>query len=931
MSLVVRAVNSLKKNGIKGSWRIAKNLARQYAFRRSYKGNMKYVPADDGFTGYVPFESYYEDNIDFSKNVSDVLPLAFYLPQFHTFPENDEWWGKGFTEWTNTKKAEPDFLGHYQPRTPHKDIGFYDLSDIETMRRQASLARSHGIYGFCFYYYWFSGKRLMEKPVDMLLQHPEIDINFCLCWANENWTRAWDGQMRDVLIAQEYSKSDPIKFIDDLVVYFNDKRYIRIDGKPVIIAYNCRAIPDIKDVFAKWRERAREIGIGEIVIWACNTDDSDAESLGITDIIDGQVEFPPHNCRDDRIAVKPLKTPRKAHLYNYQKLVALQKGRYENINTNTPVYRCVMSAWDNACRRKDDYTAFYAYSTPAFYEWVRMAVKNARESLPKDRRFMFVNAWNEWAEGTYLEPDEKYGYATINTFSKALFDMPLYSAATPVFCGAEPKNTLKRAVQIHLYFTEEADNILKNVNLIPQPFDCYISTDTKEKADYITEKFKECNADKVVVEVFENRGRDVAPFLSQMRGRIDNYDLVCHIHSKKTTFSGYGDHWREYLYRHLFGSTENINGIFKMFEDDERLGLVFPENYPLIDNQIMFGANRYGCEQKAKAIGIERTLPQKAVFPAGNMFWARSNAVKQMFEYDGFDFASEKGQVNGTDAHIVERLWVYLAQSNGYTYKKVYSCCDNAKKQAPRGVAIYAHYDKDNILSLEDLELLKQIKQQVETLIFVSTSALGGMQTAQLNGIADKIILRENTGFDFTSFKNVILEMGKESLAKVSRLVLCNNSVYTPYKSLDNVFAKMDGKAHFWGVNEFPYCADGKFLGQKHIERHLQSYFMVFENEVLASNAFYNFFESLPEIKTLNDAISFGESRLTKHLNDAGFSDAVLVAESGIAPQYMNSWAVPYTHPYDTLIMGSPFVKKKCVQNMSDEQATLLGDFLQKT
>ncbi|MBP3692772.1 MAG: glycoside hydrolase family 99-like domain-containing protein, partial [Clostridia bacterium] len=722
------------------------------------------------------------------------------------------------------------------------------------------------------------------------LEHPEIDINFCLCWANENWTRAWDGQMRDVLIAQEYSDDDPAKFIDDLAVYFNDKRYIRIDSKPVIIAYNCRAIPEIKTVFAKWRERAREIGIGEIVIWACNTDDSDAKTLGITDVIDGQVEFPPHNCRDDRIAVKPLKTPRRAHLYNYQKLVAMQKGRYENINSTSPVYRCVMSAWDNACRRKDDYTAFYAYSTPAFYEWVRMALKNARENLPEDRRFMFINAWNEWAEGTYMEPDEKYGYATINTFSKALFGYPLNEAATPVLCGAKGDSNLKKAVQIHLYFTEEADNILNNVNLIPKPFDCFISTDTQEKADYIAKKFEACNADKVIVEVFENRGRDVAPFLSQMRERIDNYDLICHIHSKKTTFSGYGDHWREYLYRHLFGSTDNVNGIIEQFERDETLGLVFPENYPLISSQIMFGANRSGCEEIAKKLGIERPLPAKAVFPAGNMFWARTSAVRQMFTSDIFCFDVEKGQVNGTDAHMIERLWVYLAQSNGYGYKKTFNCCDNTPAQKPRGIAIYAHYDKDDILSFEDLELLRQLKQQVEALIFVSTSQLGGMQMAQLDGIADRIVLRENTGFDFTSFKQIICEIGKDNLKNVSRLVLCNNSIYTPYKSLDGMFAKMDGKADFWGVNEFPSVNDGSFLGQKTIPRHLQSYFMVFENNVLASKEFYEFFERLPNINTLEEAILHGESRLTGVLNKAGFSDAAYVAESGIAPQYMNCW-----------------------------------------
>ena len=163
----------------------------------------------------VSYDSWYEDDGDYSNYCSDVKPIAFYLPQFHTFKENDEWWGKGFTEWTNTRKSRPRFPSHYQPREPHPDIGYYDLSDWRVIARQAELAKRHGIYGFCFYNYWFSGKRLMEKPVDLLLAHPEIDIHFCLCWANENWTRRWDGNDDEVLICQNY-ENDSVQYIADL-------------------------------------------------------------------------------------------------------------------------------------------------------------------------------------------------------------------------------------------------------------------------------------------------------------------------------------------------------------------------------------------------------------------------------------------------------------------------------------------------------------------------------------------------------------------------------------------------------------------------------------------------------------------------------------------------------------------------------------------
>ena len=168
------------------------------------------------------YGSIYQDDERFPRLEPEARAIAFYLPQYHTFPENDEWWGKGFTEWTNTRKAKPRFPGHYQPRTPHKDIGYYDLSQVETLKRQAALAKTHGIEAFCMYCYWFDGKKLMEKPLELLVSHPEIKLKFCLCWANENWTRTWDGQEKSVLIQQNYSEENDIRFIQDLKKYITD-------------------------------------------------------------------------------------------------------------------------------------------------------------------------------------------------------------------------------------------------------------------------------------------------------------------------------------------------------------------------------------------------------------------------------------------------------------------------------------------------------------------------------------------------------------------------------------------------------------------------------------------------------------------------------------------------------------------------------------
>jgi len=388
------------------------------------------------------YDSEYQDNIDFSKYQSDIKAIALYLPQFHQIPENDKWWGEGFTEWSNTKKAKQKFRGHYQPRVPHQDFGYYALDDIRVMEKQAKLARQHGIYGFCFYHYWFSGKRLLEKPVDLLLKNPHIDINFCLCWANENWSRTWDGASQDILMEQEYNYDDPDSYIDDIKPYLDDVRYIRVDGKPVILVYNASEIKHTAWVFEKWRMRAREIGIGEILIWACEVFLRTAEYLNLTDMVDAAVEFPPHSVWfPEEAQVNGFgESYYNATVWDYKKIVEMMKHKIqETLNNDVPVdcdeksisplahYKTAMLAWDNSARRREGWACFSNnYSLKSFYDWCHSIANYTKKSFESDHRFMFINAWNEWAEGTYLEPEEKYGYANVNTFSKALFDLPFY-------------------------------------------------------------------------------------------------------------------------------------------------------------------------------------------------------------------------------------------------------------------------------------------------------------------------------------------------------------------------------------------------------------------------------------------------------------------------------------------------------------------------
>lgn len=372
------------------------------------------------YKNYPAYSSDYQENINFEEFHTDIKTVAFYLPQFHTFKENDAWWGKGFTEWTNTKKAKPHFKGHYQPREPHDDIGYYKLDNIDTIKKQVTLAKEHGIYGFCFYYYWFSGKRLMEKPVDLFIKNKDVDFPFCLCWANENWTRTWDGLEKNVLIKQEYSDSDYKNFILDIEKYITDPRYIKIDGKPVVIIYNPKAIPNFKKHVYYWRKYARECGIGELYI-ITKTDLVNTQHE-FTEYVDAEYDFPPHGMGHPATKITGLDTELA---YSYRKLVDDIGHLYRDHFPLKPFYYTCTMGWDNSARRKENYTVYYDYNLESYYKWLNIIITETRRRNKEENRFMFINAWNEWAEGTYLEPDKKYGYANINTLSKAIFDLPV--------------------------------------------------------------------------------------------------------------------------------------------------------------------------------------------------------------------------------------------------------------------------------------------------------------------------------------------------------------------------------------------------------------------------------------------------------------------------------------------------------------------------
>jgi len=367
-----------------------------------------------------PGETWYEEYVPLIKNSPlDQKPaklICFYLPQFHTIPENDAWWGEGFTEWMNVQPAQPQFAGHYQPHVPG-ELGYYNLLDPSVQRRQVELAKLYGIGGFCFYFYWFGGKRLLEAPIETYLNDSSLDLPFCLCWANENWSRRWDGLDSEILIAQQHSAEDDLAFIQYVARYMRDPRYIRIDGKPLLLVYRPSLLPSAKKTAARWRDWCSKNGVGEIYL--ANT--QSFEMVNPTRYgFDAAIEFPPNNSNPPDItdSVTPLGEEFGCTVYDGS-VFAERSEHYKQ--QDYLLLRGVCTSWDNTARRKNRGTVFLGH-TPALYQrWLENAISDTVEHrVNPDERLIFINAWNEWAEGAHLEPDARYGYAYLNATLRAL-------------------------------------------------------------------------------------------------------------------------------------------------------------------------------------------------------------------------------------------------------------------------------------------------------------------------------------------------------------------------------------------------------------------------------------------------------------------------------------------------------------------------------
>lgn len=351
--------------------------------------------------------------------VDDVRAIAFYLPQYYPTAENDAWWGKGFTEWTKVVEGRPLFHGHYQPQLP-ADLGFYDLRLPEIRQAQAQLARQYGIHGFCYYHYWLDGRRLLDRPFAEVLASGKPDFPFCLCWANHNWTRRWDGLNNEVLIAQNHTLAGDKAMIRELLPAFRDPRYIRVKGRPLFLVYRASELSDPRAVTRAWREEAVAAGLpGLYLVRAEVHDDAHTQQDPAQVGFDAAYEFPPHGIR---VATPSSATPGLDPAFSG---LAYEYPEVARDFATRPMasyrrFHAVMPSWDNTARVGRRAHIAVNCNPEAYRSWLEIVCNRTRREQEGDERLVFINGWNEWAEGCHLEPDRRYGLAWLEATRAAL-------------------------------------------------------------------------------------------------------------------------------------------------------------------------------------------------------------------------------------------------------------------------------------------------------------------------------------------------------------------------------------------------------------------------------------------------------------------------------------------------------------------------------
>jgi lipopolysaccharide biosynthesis protein len=595
--------------------------------------------------------------IDYSKiynNQSpkkDITTLAFYLPQFHQIPENNMFWGEGFTEWTNVSKGKPRFIGHRQPKIPSSEFGFYDLEyDNQIFIKQIDLADRIGIDGFVFYYYRFGSKEIMKKPLIKILKNKKLDLKYAFCWANENWTKNWDGLNKEILIEQKYETND-ISIIQDLLPFFQDSRYIKINNKPLFIIYKANQIPNIITKINRWNEILSLYGFDGIEILVVNNID-----LVDNKNISGNISFSPTN-----LDISHVKHSGN-YIYDYKELIAENKKQNQEYNN----YLCLIPSWDNSARRKKDATIFVNDTQHLYCDWL---IDSYIKTNLTQHKLLFINAWNEWAEGAYLEPDLELGFnkANCHTVVNLLRSEHIDQKSSKIVSFASKPINNKIAYIIHGYYFDILEDILNFISNTKQPYDLYVSlprdTPTKVYASIL------CTNPYANILHVDNIGRDILPWL-QFNSLIDfnQYEAVCKLHTKKTLWNKKsGDYVRNINFQELISSSSVIDKNIQKLQNNTQLGIIGAKTLKFSLND-WIGSNYNNLKNiYNKDIDIK-----KHFFIAGTMFWYKPQSINNILDLkiDNNIFEREPIERDGHVPHAIERLFGIICADNNYSIEE---------------------------------------------------------------------------------------------------------------------------------------------------------------------------------------------------------------------------------------------------------------------
>lgn len=572
----------------------------------------------------------YENNINFSSYSTDIKAIAFF------FPNNINYYN-------NIRKKS------YKANKTITDI----------IKEQTNLAKNHGIYGFGIYYDLFG--EIDNKVLDIFFENEIIDFSFMIIWKNENYFKQIQILNDNILNDIELLENELNKFIKKIKKYLISKQYIKINQKPVLSLNEPLIVKNIDIVISILRKKSKENGIGEIFFLFPLTSINDFSSFKYL--------------KSFNAAYESLKKDFNNNNLNYLGVI-YKNLLFNNLTTNFTIYRSSMLEINNSSDQK----SLKNYSPRKYFILNKIIIDWTNEKY-KYNKIIFINSWNNYQEGNYLEPDNQYGYSSINSFSKALFNKAFKENDCTL---TQLNNRYSIAVQAHVFYEDLIEIIIDKTNNIPKKFDLFITTTTLFKKKII-EKYvqKKSLANKYEIKIISNKGRDVLPFIIQMKEIFKNYKYICHIHTKKSLHNPFcGKIWRNYLFENLLGNKEIVCEILTEFENYEKLGLVFPEtHYNIIPNMDYFYSSKFIHNKpniKYMNYILKNLTPRvkvgnKLIFPMGNMFWAKVEAIHQIFELKIFEkFPKELNQTNGTIMHAIERIWLYLVKLNGFYFNMIF-------------------------------------------------------------------------------------------------------------------------------------------------------------------------------------------------------------------------------------------------------------------